>query len=545
MRRFLLFLSISIASLYVLATDAQAQSVLITYKTEAQLQQLQSRFAATISYETLKEVQVVTANLKKEEIEELQTSDPQLIIETNRQVTILNDAMTEKTVEELPWNLQLMRVSTAWDAHLTGKNVKIALIDTGVNQLSSIGKIKKQLSFNSDDESTPINEADSIDRGHDNKGHGTSVAAIITAKQSNAKVKGIAPDAEIYALKYTDGTKKGEVANLIKAINWSIENKMDIINISSGLSSDVTALHTAVQRAVKQGILIVASAGNDGQLAPTIYPAHYEEVISVGSINQYKDVSSFSNAANPVTFTAPGEDILTYNHAGIAMKMSGTSYAAPHITAFLAVLKERYPYSSAQFLVKKAAEQTTLHQTPYFQLTAIPALSTMPLATVSTVKAHQITVHLPTKKTSEYLIYLNNRLVTRTTKKTYVLRNLVANTQQKLSIRFVGANGNWSKEKILFVKTKIDRKPPDAPKQFTAQLLPSKFVKLAWKQNKPSDFSKNIIYENGVKIATIKGNDFITKNKLKKNKLYEYKIIAVDTTGNRSHTATVKVIRYK
>lgn len=545
MRRLLLGLAACYASFYVITTDVQAQSVLITYNNEQQLQQVTESLSSATDYDILNEVNVVTADVTSAQLDKIQKHNPKLIVEKDTQLELLDEAITGVDSFVMPWNLQRLNMQDAWDKQYTGKNVKIAIIDTGINQLGTIKSVKKHLSFNPDDLSTKVNEADLIDRGHENIGHGTAVASIITSKHSNLNMRGIAPDAELYSLKYTDGTKKGEVSNLVKAINWAIENNMDVINISSGLTSDITSLHTAIQKAAKKDIIVVASAGNDGQLADVFYPARYDEVISVGSINKYLDISSFSNNATPVTFTAPGESINTYSKTGALVNVTGTSFAAPHITGLFAILKERYPYSSAVFLVKKAKQRMSITKTPYLELDEKKEVDTPVASTISNKKAHQVKVSLQAITNGEWIISLNNKKIAKTNKKTYTLKNLNSSTTYKLAIRYVDANGNYSKESVTSFKTKKDVTPPSAPTNFTAYMLESNKVSLSWKQNKPGDFSKTLIYENGIKIATTTDTSYMISTKTEKNKRYEYKIVSVDTTGNRSEAKKVTVIRYK
>lgn len=544
MRKFFLSLLFSWASFYVITTDVQAQSVLITYNNEQELQEINTVLSTNSSFEVLEGVSVITANVTDDELIELNALSPQLNIEQDLPIELLDEQLATSETSTTPWNLQTLNVWNAWDNNYTGKNVKVAIIDTGINKIDPLTTVKKSLSFNTDVESTKINEADLVDRGHENMGHGTSVASIISSKAEDNSVQGIASDVELYSLKYTDGTKKGELSNLVKAINWAIENQMDIINISSGLTSDVSSLHNAVKKAVNKNILVVASAGNDGQLTPAIYPARYEEVISVGAINKYMDISSFSNAAEAVTFTAPGESIATYSQAGNPIVVSGTSFAAPHITAFLAILKERYPYSTSEFIVKKAQEQVKNNNTPYFKLTQPVLVNDKPTASIVKLQAHQAALSMVTENSQELLISLNGQFITRTTKNTFTFKNLKANQNYAVTIRALNAKGDWSNESKVTFKTKQDVTPPQAPSNLSAFIMSSGKITLNWQQIQPSDFSKTIIYENGVKIATTKNKTFTT-SKLKKNQQYEYKVVSVDTTGNRSTAKKIKVILYK
>lgn len=241
------------------------------------------------------------------------------------------------------WGVSDIKAPTSWQSGLTGKGVKIAIIDTGAGPHSDLIVAGG---------TNVINGSNTTSYADDN-GHGTHVAGIISAQGLNGGVKGVAPDASIYAVKALDSTGSGYTSDIISGIDWAIENKMDIISLSLGSSQSDVSLQNAVDTAYNNGLLVVAAAGNDGNSAGTgtsiEYPAAYSSVIAVGAVDSSNTRSYFSSTGSKLEVSAPGVNILsTYLNGGYA-QMSGTSMATPFVSADLALLKQKYPsYTNIQ-----------------------------------------------------------------------------------------------------------------------------------------------------------------------------------------------------
>ncbi|MEC1751354.1 S8 family peptidase [Bacillus mojavensis] len=248
----------------------------------------------------------------------------------NTDLKILSeDADTSDNFEQ--WNLEPIQVKQAWKEGLTGKNVKIAVIDSGISPHDdlSISGGYSAVSYTSSYK--------------DDNGHGTHVAGIIGAKHNGYGIDGVAPEAQIYAIKALDQNGSGDLQGLLKGIDWSIANGMDIVNMSLGTSSDSQILHDAMDKAYEKGVLLVAASGNDGNGKPVNYPAAYSSVVAVSATDQHNQLAAFSTTGNEVEFSAPGTDITsTYLHQYYATG-SGTSQATPHAAAMFALLKQRDP----------------------------------------------------------------------------------------------------------------------------------------------------------------------------------------------------------
>ena len=234
------------------------------------------------------------------------------------------------------WGMQTIGMETAWDQGLTGKGVTIGIIDTGVHASHPDLKGSNMVSgYNY------LNNNHSTD---DTEGHGTFVAGIIGAKRNNhIDIAGMAPEATIVAMKCFDGNTS-IVGDAVKAIRSCVDDyHCNVINMSFGAPEDVDILHEAVQYAASKGVIIVASAGNEGTRT-LYYPAAYAETVGVGAVDANKRVASFSQQNNSVFVVAPGSSVVSLGADNNSVKTgSGTSFAAPFVSGLAVLLKQLYP----------------------------------------------------------------------------------------------------------------------------------------------------------------------------------------------------------
>ncbi|MGG1515478.1 S8 family serine peptidase [Paenibacillus oryzisoli] len=259
--------------------------------------------------------------------------DPDVeFIEEDKRVSITSVKETsngETSTEQTPWGIAATQADYAHNNSYLGKGIKIAVLDTGVMSQHPDLKIAGGQSF--------IEGSKSFE---DDNGHGTHVAGIIGAQHNNIGVVGMAPNAEIYALKVLDATGSGYYSSVIQAIDWSISNGMNIISMSFGGNEYSEMLHLAIQEAsTKYGILFVAAAGNAGLGKETeTYPALYPEVISVGALNSMNKRSDFSSTGSELDIMAPGENILSTDLNGGYRERTGTSFSVPYIAGAAALI---------------------------------------------------------------------------------------------------------------------------------------------------------------------------------------------------------------
>lgn len=247
----------------------------------------------------------------------------------------------------LPWNIIRVKAPEAW-AKTRGKSINVAILDTGIANhpdLNIAGGIN------------------TINGGSyaDDNGHGTHVAGIVAAAGRAGKSLGTAPEVNLYAVKALNEDGEGFVSDIIEGINWCVKNRMNVINMSFGVlgSESSDTLHNAIKRAAKQGIVIVASAGNEGRSSGAIdEPASFKETIAVAATTKANKIATFSSRGSGISVSAPGENILSTWLGGKYEKLSGTSMASPHVAGGAALLLAKKtglsPYAVKTRLQKKA-----------------------------------------------------------------------------------------------------------------------------------------------------------------------------------------------
>lgn len=210
----------------------------------------------------------------------------------------------------------------AGKAATADKKIRVAVVDTGFSDKSiPDGSIAGGKNY--------IVESMGTD---DTYGHGTAVASIILEN---------VPDAELVALVssvYDHGKLTQVDADTFARIIMDAVDvyECDVINVSAGFAADVETVRQAVDYAKEKGVVIVAAAGNDYQDNPDAkyYPAAYESVIAVGSMNENKtSISDFSQRGEWVDIYECGENITVKTLSGNERIVSGTSYSAAIVTA--------------------------------------------------------------------------------------------------------------------------------------------------------------------------------------------------------------------
>ncbi len=290
-----------------------------------------------------KHFNVATAEMTAQNIDKLKKDSTVDYVEEDNVVKISSTSIVKSSTSMTNWGVTDINAPSSWESGLTGKGVKIAIIDSGVASHSDLVVAG----------GTNVISGSSGASYTDENGHGTHVAGIIAAQGLNNGVKGVAPDASIYAIKALNSSGEGYTSDIISGIDWAMQNKMDIISMSMGTSESSTALKNAIDTAYSNGILIVAAAGNDGNTSGTgtniEYPANYSSAIAVGAVDSNNNRAYFSSTGSKLEVSAPGVDIIsTYLNNGYE-KMSGTSMATPFVTGDLALLKQKYPsYTNLQ-----------------------------------------------------------------------------------------------------------------------------------------------------------------------------------------------------
>lgn len=275
---------------------------------------------------------ILTAELTEEEARHLSQEPLTTIVERDVAVTGSDTYSVEREYKEVKendaeWNMQMVNADQA-ETVSTGKNkVKVAIIDSGIDFIDDVD-VKERKNFIPGDENISALYEDS-------SGHGTSVAGIIAAKDDDEGISGVNDEVELYSARVLDANNSAPVSRVIEAVQWAMEKDVDIINMSLGTKQYSSALRKVLQQAHKQGILIIASAGNGGSVE---YPAAFDEVMAIGSVGADGIVSEDSSTGTEIDVVAPGEQISSTGAFDGIMISGGTSMAAPHVTGIASVL---------------------------------------------------------------------------------------------------------------------------------------------------------------------------------------------------------------
>lgn len=222
--------------------------------------------------------------------------------------------------DDIPWGVRYLGGNRLWK-NGKGAGIRVAVIDTGISRkhFELRDRVKGRVRFV---------------KGGIN-GHGTHVAGIIASSLNHRGIVGVSPEVDIYDVKSFAADGTAGLTSILKGLDWSIRNKMQVINMSFGMSQPSEALQRMIRKAASQNIIMVASAGNNGGAVE--FPARYSQVIAVGALDSKGRLADFSSRGAGLNRTAPGVDILSTWPGNSFKKLSGTSMAAPHISGLVAL----------------------------------------------------------------------------------------------------------------------------------------------------------------------------------------------------------------
>lgn len=178
---------------------------------------------------------------------------------------------------------------------------------------------------------------------YDRNGHGTAVAALIAARPAtSAGMSGLAPGATVMVLQAFDPLGFGDEDDIARAIVYAVANGAHVINCSFGdiVRSELVAAAIALAQA--SDVVVVASSGNSGSQLPH-YPGDEVGVLSIGASTRQGKAAIFSSYGERLFLLAPGEQVLSAAAGGGYQEGSGTSFAAPLVSATVALLRSLDP----------------------------------------------------------------------------------------------------------------------------------------------------------------------------------------------------------
>jgi subtilisin len=311
---------------------------------------------------TYRIVPAIAATVPEPAINALRSNPRITVVEPDVKIHILDYASELDNT----WGVKRIGAGDVHSAGNEGDGIKVAVLDTGIdyNHPELSGVYAGGYDFVNKDED-PM----------DDEGHGTHVAGTIAAARNGYGVVGVAPKVKLYALKVLDANGSGSFSNVIAALQWCVENGVQITNNSYGSSKDPgTIVKEAFDAAYNAGILHVASAGNSGN--PTGrgdnvgYPARYTSVIAVAATTKTDSRASYSSTGPDVELAAPGSAINSTLLGGGYGEMSGTSMASPHVAGAAALVWYANPTWSneqvRQRLIETAEDLGPSGRDPYY-----------------------------------------------------------------------------------------------------------------------------------------------------------------------------------
>lgn len=223
------------------------------------------------------------------------------------------------------WFHALIGTARAWAAS-RGQGVRVAVVDSGVGPHPDLAVVAGK-DFTGGD-----------GQWSDQYGHGTHVAGLCCARADNdLGGAGVAPMADVLSARVLRSNGQGTLDAIAAGVVWSADQGAKVINLSLGGQSGTRSLQEALAYASERGALLVCAAGNDGSTR-ALYPAAYDDCLSVAASGPSDQRSAFTNRASTVDISAPGESILSSCLGGGYCMMDGTSMAAPIVSGAAALV---------------------------------------------------------------------------------------------------------------------------------------------------------------------------------------------------------------
>ncbi|WP_441246620.1 type VII secretion-associated serine protease mycosin [Kitasatospora sp. McL0602] len=258
---------------------------------------------------------------------------------------------------EWPLDQQHFRADDIW-AISRGAGVTVAVVDSGVaaSHPDLAGRVLPGTSL----------LGDGADGRADTSGdsHGTAIAGIIAgsgAAGAAAGMTGLAPEARILPVRVAEDAKVAPSA-VAQGITWAVDHGAQVVNVSIGAAQPDPMLRQAVAYAIRKDVIVVASAGNQGEQGnPPQYPAAFPGVISVSGIDRNGKFWGPSESGAGVTLAAPASEIYSTNDQDAYVNADGTSYAAAYVSAAAALVRAHFPQLSAGQVIRRLTETASNH----------------------------------------------------------------------------------------------------------------------------------------------------------------------------------------
>lgn len=246
------------------------------------------------------------------------------------------------------------QVLVAWPSALDTnqackQDVSIGLVDTAINP-DHEAFAARQIDLVRMSDGTALPES--------NQQHGTAVAALLVGS-AQSQTPGLLPGSRLIAVdafhRGSGSDDRADLFTLVRAVDLLASRDVDAINLSlSGPANAV--LERVVTVATERGSILVAAAGNNGARAEPVYPAAYEPVLAVTAIDRGKRVYRRANQGDYVDLAAPGVEVWTAASIRGVRTKTGTSFAAPFVTAAAALMKAGDPTATPGTIAERLTQ---------------------------------------------------------------------------------------------------------------------------------------------------------------------------------------------
>jgi subtilisin family serine protease len=239
------------------------------------------------------------------------------------------------TQETAPYGIELTEADTAIDQGATGDGVTISIVDTGIDvNHETLGE-----NIVGGYAVSGVECSGGCDAPYDDdQYHGTHVAGTAAAAKNGIELFGVAPDANLLAVKALGGNGGGSFSGIAEGIEWSVNNGADVINLSLG-GPESAAVSDAVQYAANNDVIVISAAGNAGPCSDCVNaPANDPNAVAVSATDSSDSLASFSSTGPEVEIAAPGADVKSAFPDDSYNSISGTSMSSPHVAGAAATL---------------------------------------------------------------------------------------------------------------------------------------------------------------------------------------------------------------
>lgn len=243
---------------------------------------------------------------------------------------VINRKITKNILSAIPSPVVYSPSAYGVDNHCTGRDVKIAILDSGCPTHCDIKISGEKVSL--------CEEQSSI---NDRIGHSTIVSGIIAANNKK-NIMGFSPSSKIFSVKVIDNNGICEFNTLVAGVLWAIVKQVDIIVIAMGSSYNYAVLHSAIKKAREHGICVFAASGDREVDAnwEIDYPARYPEVFSTGFLTKSKKKNDIIK--KKVDFFLSNESVYSTHLDNKYIKITGSSVSTAFFAGLGAVLIEQY-----------------------------------------------------------------------------------------------------------------------------------------------------------------------------------------------------------